>query len=231
MTASTLKVGLNANLSPTRVPGWEKGEEEEEEEEVPQLMLNRRRNRVILEIEPEPEFSTIEFGKQVTIADSTKDHNTSLAFARAVMLPKDVADLVGEVSEEIRDLIVMQQIQGSEGQGCLRSRKALVVELYPGIYMEVWLACLAELDIPEDNPAWAKAAPTVEFPKPPEPYSPLILLSLNEEEYLNQPTEEDGKEAQASKATEPEGEASVDEAGKVATEAREAATKVGEAVV
>ncbi|GFY99361.1 hypothetical protein Acr_13g0007620 [Actinidia rufa] len=46
-----------------------------------------------------------------TVADSAKNHDTSLALARAVMLSKDVANLVKEGSEEIRDLIVMQQVQ------------------------------------------------------------------------------------------------------------------------
>ena len=42
------------------------------------------------------------------MADSTKDHNTSLALAWAVMLPNDVAYLALEGLEEIRDLLVMQ---------------------------------------------------------------------------------------------------------------------------
>ncbi|GFY95340.1 hypothetical protein Acr_10g0007250 [Actinidia rufa] len=58
-----------------------------------------------------PEFSIVELGKQVIMDDSTKDHDTSLALARAVMLPNDVADLVAKGLEEIRDLLVMQQVQ------------------------------------------------------------------------------------------------------------------------
>ena len=45
------------------------------------------------------------------MADSPKDHDTSLALAQAVMLPNDIADLVVEGSEKIRDLLVMQQVQ------------------------------------------------------------------------------------------------------------------------
>ena len=56
--------------------------------------------------------------------------------------------------------------------------------------MEGWLACLAELGVPEDNLTWAKAAPTPKFPKPPTPYSPIILRGFDEEEYVNR-TEED----------------------------------------
>ena len=45
------------------------------------------------------------------MADSAKDHDTSLAVAQAIILPKDVADLAKEDSEEIHDLLVMQQVQ------------------------------------------------------------------------------------------------------------------------
>ena len=55
-----------------------------------------------------PNFSIVELGKQVTLTDFAKDHDTSLTLAQAVMLPKDVADLTEESSEEIRDLLVMQ---------------------------------------------------------------------------------------------------------------------------
>ena len=51
--------------------------------------------------------------------------------------------------------------------------------------MEEWLACLAELGIPNDNPAWVKAAPTPELYKPFVPYSPMILPGFNKEEYMN----------------------------------------------
>ncbi|GFZ18311.1 SEC12P-like 2 protein [Actinidia rufa] len=52
-----------------------------------------------------PDFSTAELGKQVTVADSTKDHDTNLALAQAIMLPKDVANVAEECSKEIRDLL------------------------------------------------------------------------------------------------------------------------------
>ncbi|GFS30002.1 hypothetical protein Acr_00g0009640 [Actinidia rufa] len=65
-----------------------------------------------------------------------------------------------------------------------------------------------KLDILEDNPAWAKAAPEVELPESPESYSPMILPGFNEEEYMNQPAEE----APADEATEHTGEAAAEEA-------------------
>ena len=40
-----------------------------------------------------PEFSTYDLGKKVTVADSTKDHDISMALARAIMLPNNVATI------------------------------------------------------------------------------------------------------------------------------------------
>ena len=56
---------------------------------------------------------------------------------------------------------------------------------------EGWLACLAELRVLEDNPAWAKTAPAPEFLKPLAPYSPIILPGFDEEEYVNRPKEDE----------------------------------------
>ena len=44
------------------------------------------------------------------MVDSTKDHDTNLTQAQVVMLPNDVVDLTVEGLEEIRDLLVMQQV-------------------------------------------------------------------------------------------------------------------------
>ena len=46
------------------------------------------------------------------------------------------------------------------------------------------MACLKELGIPVDHPAWTKAALEVELSDSLEPYSPLILPNFNEEEYM-----------------------------------------------
>ncbi|GFZ13236.1 hypothetical protein Acr_23g0016210 [Actinidia rufa] len=53
----------------------------------------------------------VELRKQVTMADSAKDHDTSLTLAQAVMLPNDIADLAMKGSKEIQDLLIMQQVQ------------------------------------------------------------------------------------------------------------------------
>ena len=66
---------------------------------------------VLMQSNQKPEFSVVELGKQLTMADSTKDHDIILALAQAIMLLKDVANLVEKGSKEIQDLLVMQQVQ------------------------------------------------------------------------------------------------------------------------
>ncbi|GFZ00870.1 hypothetical protein Acr_14g0005050 [Actinidia rufa] len=84
--------------------------------------------------------------------------------------------------------------------------------------MEGWLACMAKLGILKDNPAWAKATFVTEFLESPKPYSLLILPSFNEEEYMNEPTKEVGKEAQVNEAAELVGEVAAEEVGKAAAQ-------------
>ena len=60
-----------------------------------------------------PEFSIIELNKQLIVTNFAKDNDTILALAQAIMLSKDVSDLAEENSEEIRDLLVIQQVQVS----------------------------------------------------------------------------------------------------------------------
>ncbi|GFY86693.1 hypothetical protein Acr_05g0003320 [Actinidia rufa] len=68
-----------------------------------------------------------------------------------------------------------------------------LVELYAVACGSIY----GQLGILEDNSAWAKYAPVTDLLGFPEPYSPLILLGFIKKEYMNQPTEEDGEEAQA----------------------------------
>ena len=49
-----------------------------------------------------PKFATVKLGKQVTNADTSKDHDTYLAMGNVAMLPQDMADLTAEGSEEFR---------------------------------------------------------------------------------------------------------------------------------
>ncbi|GFY85854.1 hypothetical protein Acr_04g0005920 [Actinidia rufa] len=112
-------------------------EEEEGEEMMSQLLLNKRRGEVViahpfkegsnsdmssgevnmtprpssgsLNFPPSSEFSTVDLGKQVIMANSAKNHDTSLALTQVIMLPKDVADLVEKSLEKIHFLLLMQQ--------------------------------------------------------------------------------------------------------------------------
>ncbi|GFZ07011.1 hypothetical protein Acr_18g0011810 [Actinidia rufa] len=65
-----------------------------------------------------------------------------------------------------------------------------LAELRPGIFQEGWLACLKELQIPLDHPAWSSPAPLVQLPASPERYSPINLPDFNEEEYATLPADE-----------------------------------------
>ena len=64
-----------------------------------------------------------------------------------------------------------------------------VAKLCSDIFQEGLLACLKELSIPTDHPAWATAAPELALSDFLKDYLPIILLGFNEEEYMNQPVE------------------------------------------
>ncbi|GFY91072.1 hypothetical protein Acr_07g0012680 [Actinidia rufa] len=59
----------------------------------------------------EAQVLSYEIGRQVTVANSARDHDTSVAFVRAVMLPNDVVALFEETSNMMRSLLVMQHVQ------------------------------------------------------------------------------------------------------------------------
>ena len=46
------------------------------------------------------------------MANSTKDYDTSLALAHAILLPKDIANLAEEGLKEIPDILVMHLYPG-----------------------------------------------------------------------------------------------------------------------
>ncbi|GFS42947.1 hypothetical protein Acr_00g0082730 [Actinidia rufa] len=50
-------------------------------------------------------------------------------------------------------------------------------------FQEGWLACLKELKIPLDHPAWSSPAPPIQLFASLERYSPINLPDFNEEEY------------------------------------------------
>ncbi|GFS30432.1 hypothetical protein Acr_00g0011890 [Actinidia rufa] len=53
---------------------------------------------------PGSNFTTVELGKQVTSADTSKNHKTCMALGNAFMLLQDVANLAAEDSEEFGEL-------------------------------------------------------------------------------------------------------------------------------
>ncbi|GFZ00995.1 hypothetical protein Acr_14g0006300 [Actinidia rufa] len=66
-----------------------------------------------------------------------------------------------------------------------------VTEVHSESFLEGWIACLAELDIPKDNPTWTKDALALEFPEFLAPYLLMILPSFDEEEYMNKPEDDE----------------------------------------
>ncbi|GFZ06747.1 hypothetical protein Acr_18g0009170 [Actinidia rufa] len=99
------------------------------------------------------------------MADSTKDHDTSLALAQAVMLTNDIVNLTVDDSEEIRELLtwlllrrlrmpalrllpkpkaklLVLELRGTMPCMSLLNSQRQVDELRHGIYVEEWLACL-----------------------------------------------------------------------------------------
>ncbi|GFY88871.1 hypothetical protein Acr_06g0008110 [Actinidia rufa] len=180
-----------------------------------------------------PDFSTCELGMQVTEADSAQYLDTSLALARAIMLPSDFAAFVEEPWNTMRNLLSLQRAMATsdrmadyaavvQAQGKAAAVEAALTELqltacgpvYERVFtrginwagdsysrqvaevrfesfLEGCLSYLKELGVPEDNPAWARAAPAPEFLEFLAPYSPLILPGFNEEEFLNKPEEDE----------------------------------------
>ncbi|GFY92773.1 S-adenosyl-L-methionine-dependent methyltransferases superfamily protein [Actinidia rufa] len=139
---------------------------------------------------------------KVTSADTSKDHETCVALGNAVMLPQDVVDHAAETTAEFEGKLVML---GAQAFACGEVYKKLfdraferagdvyekqLAELRPGIFQEGWLACLKELKIPPDHPAWSSPAPPVQLLAFPERYSPINLPDFNEEEYATLPADE-----------------------------------------
>ena len=60
-----------------------------------------------------PIFSVEELERQVTVADTTQEHNTCLALAQAVMLPRGVADLAVKDEVIVGSLTILQNMQVS----------------------------------------------------------------------------------------------------------------------
>ncbi|GFS40462.1 hypothetical protein Acr_00g0068690 [Actinidia rufa] len=213
------------------------------------------------------QFAVVELGKQVTLADTSKDHETCVVLGNAVMLPQDVVDHAAETTVEFGGKLVMlgaqlfqravssslrlkqgvvdlkkanqkasnlekelkqtqyeladaqsaaeiailqrnhaqQEASDLKAFACGEVYKKLfdrtferagdvyerqLAEFRPGVFQEGWLACLKELQIPLDHPAWSSPAPPVQLPASPERYSPINLPDFNEKEYATLPAAE-----------------------------------------
>ncbi|GFS38017.1 hypothetical protein Acr_00g0055170 [Actinidia rufa] len=132
-------------------------------------------------------FSIAEFSKQVMVADSVKNHDTILALAQEVMLPKDVADLVEEGSEEIRKLLVIQQGQAKLDFEAVEKAKLELITI-----VKKRNASYAAITKARGEGA---TPPVVEPVDPSQAYSPLVLPSFNEEELLEEGADEVPEEA------------------------------------
>ncbi|GFZ18940.1 hypothetical protein Acr_27g0006790 [Actinidia rufa] len=83
-----------------------------------------------------PEFSACKLGRQVTLANSAKDHDTSMALVRDVLLPNDVPALNKESLKTIQRAIVFSNRMKEQSTKLKRAKKkdALAFE-FPESYV------------------------------------------------------------------------------------------------
>ncbi|GFS38480.1 hypothetical protein Acr_00g0057740 [Actinidia rufa] len=74
-----------------------------------------------------PQFAAVEVGKQVTSADTSKDHETCVALGNAVMLPQDVADHAAETTAEFGGKLVMLGAQTKSELADARSAAKIAI--------------------------------------------------------------------------------------------------------
>ncbi|GFZ00578.1 hypothetical protein Acr_14g0002130 [Actinidia rufa] len=153
-------------------------------------------------------FAAVDLGKQVTTADTSKDHKTCLALRNVIMLPQDVVDLAAEDLEEFGGRLVMmdaQKIHGLEKElkqarselanarnaveNAIEQRNNALQEMaelqkmaYGTVYRRVFDCTYNR---PRDT--YEKLHPDL-----PAAYSPILLLGFDEEEYANMPPEGGG---------------------------------------
>ncbi|GFY85859.1 hypothetical protein Acr_04g0005970 [Actinidia rufa] len=60
----------------------------------------------------------------------------------------------------------------------------------PGV-LNGWLACLGELGMSADHPAWSATKPLVAYSDLPESYLPILLPGFDEDEYANRSVKDD----------------------------------------
>ncbi|GFS32701.1 hypothetical protein Acr_00g0024130 [Actinidia rufa] len=161
-------------------------------------MLNKRRNWVLLVVEPKVPAGLI------SISSSDSEHLDALTYAPPQLTgeveiahsfrecndtdvslePPESCDILGPHEVVVNRVEEDKEKVGNFEYELNKAKLALVAT-------DQLKADLAALDMPDDNPAWTKAAPATKLPKSPEPYSLVILLGFNGEEYMNQSAEED----------------------------------------
>ncbi|GFS41770.1 hypothetical protein Acr_00g0076360 [Actinidia rufa] len=100
-----------------------------------------------------------------------------------------VANLAAEDLEEFGGKLIMMGAQAvlvqrnQAEQRVAELKKKQLAEFCPGIFQDRWLACLKELGVASDHPAWAALPPLIQLPNPPATYPLTILPGFNKEEY------------------------------------------------
>ncbi|GFY94076.1 hypothetical protein Acr_09g0005220 [Actinidia rufa] len=157
------------------------------------------------------EFSIFELGKQVVTADSTKDHDTSLAFAWAVMLPKILSTwrMRAHRRSEILWVATVSERMKQQSAKLKRTKKKARDASYA-------TTTLAQNEV---------VTPTAQKDKALQELTKLRATACGP---VYNPFEEGSKEAQANEVTALKGEVAKEGVGTVAAEAGGPAVEVGE---
>ncbi|GFS37066.1 hypothetical protein Acr_00g0049540 [Actinidia rufa] len=144
-----------------------------------------------------PQFAAMKLDKQVTSADTSKDHETCIALGNALKqgvvdlkkanqkansLEKELKQTQSELADarSAAEIAILQRNHAQQEASDLKAfacgevykklfdrafkqagdvYERQLAELRPGVFQEGWLACLKELQIPLDHPAWSSPAP------------------------------------------------------------------------
>ncbi|GFZ01187.1 hypothetical protein Acr_14g0008220 [Actinidia rufa] len=145
-----------------------------------------------------PQFSAVELGKQLF----QRAVSSSLRLKQGVVDLKKANQKASNLEKELKQTQsdLADARSAAESAILQRNHAQQLAELRPGVFQEGWLACLKELQIPLDHPAWSSPAPPVQLPVSPERYSPIHLPDFNEEEYATLPAAEGNTNAVAVEA-------------------------------
>ncbi|GFZ14449.1 hypothetical protein Acr_24g0006390 [Actinidia rufa] len=157
----------------------------------------------------------------------TTDSNAGLKIE--VMLPKDIVDLAKEGYKEIKDLMVMQQVQAKLALATTDQLKADLATVEHARDASYTITTLAQNEAAvagaQKDKALQDLAELQAVAYGPV-YDRLSSASLNITQLGISPSRRVARGAQVNEATEPKGEVPVEEAGEMAAEAVEAAVEV-----